>query len=648
MLAALVILRQPTIAETLQKQVIIEPKFVEVSDKNVRDLGWSARLAEKLSKLPPKASTLTSADGAKLGLGATPSAETVRARLFPSTNAEPGTINLCGLITKPELQTILNSLGREQGVKVVSAPAIRIQSDEPANVQIPFQGGLKLNVVPRINADGTIGMVVTPETVELSKDTGGSVPVINDIPVLGTLFRNSSGGGTSGLMIVIEPRIIEVLEPGSGDVGSTVNVETIGTGDTIGHIADIKIENPTDQQLVFVIPPMVLESKSQKNQDYACPRQENVTLAAHETKTVPLDGVCVNRDKPPVGEGVTGDLVMNTGDPGIQQNPDSHIRPNQARDLLRICTSKYDAADKLQKDGALRDFPYKDKQTQKNIAIQWSTWSDPRISHITGARPATKNDLKKVVYKQLQADKPISPETRKKVDQGIDTIFEKVELTTANAKNLEEPETYAQSDMPAGTFEVSDQVSDDAASPPPNTQEKPNKTKKQKKDKGPPGEWSKPILDWCWKLMDADRADLKKRITEDDYNKQLQNFCKKSKHHGELEEQLNKAQAKINYWGTSPEERDKLVKERDELKKELTKLEGELEKDFQQTDEGKKALAAKGDVQKAAADAAKAEQEAGKYLDKQAIEEKAFEELKKWAWEKALKEVREGSGVIHE
>src|SRR5262249_2995310 len=32
------------------------------------------------------------------------------------------------------------------------------------------------------------------------------------------------------------------------------------------------------------------------------------------------------------------------------------------------------------------------------------------------------------------------PETKKKVDQGIDTIFEKVELTTAKAKDLEQPQ----------------------------------------------------------------------------------------------------------------------------------------------------------------------------------------------------------------
>src|SRR5947209_15045018 len=128
---------------------------------------------------------------------------------------------------------------------------------------------------------------------------------------------------------------------------------------------------------------------------------------------------------------------MNEANPAVPQNPNSHIPAKQARDLLRICTSKYDAAEKLQKDGALKDLPYKDPQKQKDIVVQWSTWCDPRISHITGAPPATKDDLKKVVYKQIEAKGKMSPETKKKVDQGIDTIFEKVELTTAKAKDLE-------------------------------------------------------------------------------------------------------------------------------------------------------------------------------------------------------------------
>lgn len=443
LLAGLLILRDATIADVLQKQVLIEPKFVEVNDKNLRDLGWNAGLAEKLAKLPPEASKLSSPNATNLGLGPSPSQTTVTTHLFPGIGGEPKAIQLSGLVTDPQLQVILNALGEQKGAKIISAPALRIHSNEPANIQIPSAGfqGVKLEVVPRINRDGKIEMTVTPsQSAELSKETDGNTPIIQDIPVLGALFRDKHGG-KEDLLIFVKARVIDVLEPWSGDGKSDqIKVETVGTGETIGHIADLKITNLSDQQLVFVVPPMVLESKSRTNQDYACPNEENVSLPAHGTKTVPIDGVCVDRSKPPVSNDVSGDLVLNTGDPSIPQSPDSHIPANQARDLLRICTSKYVAADKLQKDGALRDLPYKDKQKQKDIVVQWSTWCDPRISQITGAPPATKDDLKKVVYKQVEAKGKTSPETKKKVDQGIDTIFEKVELTTAKAKDVEKPE----------------------------------------------------------------------------------------------------------------------------------------------------------------------------------------------------------------
>jgi hypothetical protein len=188
---------------------------------------------------------------------------------------------------------------------------------------------------------------------------------------------------------------------------------------------------------------MVLESISRISQDYVCPKPQTVAINPRGTATVAMNGVCVNRNKPPVGKGAPGDLVVNTGDPTLPQNPNSHIPVYQAGDLLRICTSKYDAADQLQKSGALKNLPYRDPQKQKDIVVQWSTWCDPRLSQITGAPPATKDDLKKVVYKQLEEKRPMSPETKKKVDQGIDTIFEKVELTTAKAKDLETPESGA-------------------------------------------------------------------------------------------------------------------------------------------------------------------------------------------------------------
>jgi hypothetical protein len=219
-----------------------------------------------------------------------------------------------------------------------------------------------------------------------------------------------------------------------------IKIDTVGTGETIGHVADLEIQNLTDQPIKCAVGPVVLESGSGKNQHYACPSGQTVALNPHQTKTVPMNGVCLNRNKPPVGKGVSGDLVMNEANPSAPQNPNSHLPPADAGKLLRSCVAKYTAANQLQKSGALKNLPYHDPQKQKDIVVQWSTWMDPQICQIVGTTPATKEDLKKVVYKQVEEKGPMSPETKKKVDQGIDTIFAKVELTTAKAKDLEKPE----------------------------------------------------------------------------------------------------------------------------------------------------------------------------------------------------------------
>jgi hypothetical protein len=244
-----------------------------------------------------------------------------------------------------------------------------------------------------------------------------------------------------------EPKIKREATGGGLPIsGSQFRVETTGTGETIGHVADLVVQNLTDQTIECSIPPMILESRSGKNQTYACPEGQTVELKPHELKTIPMDGVCVNRDKPPVGRGVAGDLAMNDGTLNVGQ--DVHVTPKNTDKLLRLCEAKYHAADKLQKDGELKDLPYHDKQMQKDIVVQWSTWTDPRICEITGAPPATRDDLKKVVYKQLPH--PMSSNEKKKIDHGIDTIFEKIELTSEKAKDLEKPGLYEEPLQPRG------------------------------------------------------------------------------------------------------------------------------------------------------------------------------------------------------
>ena len=199
----------------------------------------------------------------------------------------------------------------------------------------------------------------------------------------------------------ITPLRVDALShsPGGYKSGDPIKTETVGTGETIGHVADLKLQNLTGQPLVFIVQPHILESKSGKNQASECPYAQNVELAANELKMVALAGICLEQKKPAVDKDVTGELVMNTGD-STTQDPDLHIPANKVKEAIRIETKIFEAVGEMAQHGAFKGFPYDDKEEQKRIALQWCTWTNPRIAEITGGAPATKEDMKAVVKKQ--------------------------------------------------------------------------------------------------------------------------------------------------------------------------------------------------------------------------------------------------------
>ena len=227
-----------------------------------------------------------------------------------------------------------------------------------------------------------------------------------------------------------------------------IKVTTSGTGETIGHVADLKIQNTTGERISFTVPPMVLESGSGKYQHYACPKAQHVALNPREEKTVPIDGVCLVRGQPPLGKDDKSDLICRDSTPGDHPQ-DSHLPTKDVNKLLRVAASYYDAAEKLEKKGALKDLPYHDPKTRKEIVTQWGVWSDPEIAKCTGSPAATKEDLKTTIYKQAEKHGAVTPETKKKLDEGIDIIFQDIKLTTKEAKNLEKPDPF-KSDQPTG------------------------------------------------------------------------------------------------------------------------------------------------------------------------------------------------------
>src|SRR5207244_4428134 len=122
------------------------------------------------------------------------------------------------------------------------------------------------------------------------------------------------------------------------------------------------------------------------------------------------------RDKLPQGKGESGDVILSDGDP-TAANFDSHFQPEIARNVLRIVEAKYEAADKLEGEGRFKDFPYHDKQKQKDIVVKHSTWEDPRISDWVHSPPEDKEDFKKNIDDQAKQHGPITRDIRKKLDK---------------------------------------------------------------------------------------------------------------------------------------------------------------------------------------------------------------------------------------
>jgi hypothetical protein len=374
-----------------------------------------------------------------------------------------------------------------------------------------------------------------------------------------------------------------------------VKYEGAGTGETIGHVADLKVQNISNGSLDFFMPAAVVESKSGQYQDYAVPQGQDVALKPGETKTVPLDGTCLERDKPPQPPGQTGDLVYNDAEPGAV-GPDFHMAPAKVRDILDIVEPKYQAVDKLVDEDAFKEFPYHDKKEQKEIALQWSTWGDPRISDLVHSPPATKEDFKRNIDKQAEEHGPVTREKRKKLDKGTDALWDGIELTNEKAKDLEQP--------PSAPLEVSDKTGEGTPSPSPAIRLRLPLTKEQQGYRKILKDARRKWDDWRKKQKAMYLAFFKHALAQQAYQNALKAYIEKNKDHQEFKAALEKAKEKAEAGGS--------LSDVGSAQTNLEHLEEQLKKDFPKTPEGQKLSGTMNDTEKAAKQAISDEQEAKK------------------------------------
>ena len=222
-----------------------------------------------------------------------------------------------------------------------------------------------------------------------------------------------------------------------------ISVTTVGTGKSIGHVADLRIHNLTGRSLRVEVPPLLLESRTGKFQHYACFRPQVLVIEPHGHATVRLDGVCLVHDKPPVGKGVEGELLVCDGNPATPRPEGSHFTAKDAGKLVRVAKSYDDAARILDRQGAFENMPYHNPKERQEIATQWGVWSDRTVSHLAGGKRAARKDLRETLTHQAEKKQPLTPEAKRKLDQGVDEIFKDVELTSKKAKAIEEPDPFA-------------------------------------------------------------------------------------------------------------------------------------------------------------------------------------------------------------
>ena len=213
--------------------------------------------------------------------------------------------------------------------------------------------------------------------------------------------------------------------------GGKVTASLAGTGVTIGHIADLALKNMTTETLNVAIPATVLTSVSGQCQPYAIPTAQTTSVGPGDTKTIPLDGVCLNGRLPPVGSGVTGEL--NMADP---TSPDFAQHWGEA---LKGTQAVIAAAKQLQGEGAFTTPFSGDPQKELNTIIQWTTWVSTSTKE---GNPLTQADMAKKVLEQAETAAAqgggggLTEPQKEQLSQGVDNIWKAVQLTGKQAKVL--------------------------------------------------------------------------------------------------------------------------------------------------------------------------------------------------------------------
>ena len=319
------------------KQVEIESKFVEITQNNLKELGFDWLLGpfnignQKVFGSGGTSGTGTPVDPANypfnqngVPVGQNPvtagnrsgnvsiSANAIDALLFPSMGATavaPGIFGLAGVFTDPQFQVVVRALNQKKGVDLLSAPRVTTKSGQRAVIEIVREFRYPTQFTP-------------PQVPTVTGGTGGTgTTQINVVtPTTPTQFETRNTGVT-----------LEV-EPVVGPDGTTIDLNLvpqvvefegfINYGSPIFGIAPVT--NPITQ---LISNASILLTPNVINQPIFSARKVTTSVSVYDGSTVVLGGlmredVQKTEDRTPI----IGDIPVVGR--LFRTNVDQHIKRN--------------------------------------------------------------------------------------------------------------------------------------------------------------------------------------------------------------------------------------------------------------------------------------------------------------------------------
>ncbi len=318
----------------IPKQVSIESKFIEVTQQNLKELGFDWTLGQfnignqKLFGGGGTAGTGTSTsasnfpfsnpDGSVVGTNPVTagnrsgtygiSANAIDALLFGSgaAAAAPGILSLAGVFTDPQFQVVVRALNQQKGVDLLSAPRVTTKSGQKATVEI-----IREFIYPTQFQPPQIPQSIGTTSGIIGGVGGGGSGIFPVTPTTPTAFEKCN----TGVTLEVEP----FIGPDNYTIDLNLQPQVVEFDGFINYGSPISSTNALG--MATVLTPNVI------NQPIFSTRKVSTSVSVYDGATVVLGGLVrediqkVNDKVPVLGDvPLVGRLFRTKIDQNIKRN----------------------------------------------------------------------------------------------------------------------------------------------------------------------------------------------------------------------------------------------------------------------------------------------------------------------------------------